>query len=384
MTTRDYSPKETTYNREDMLDLIGKVVHTLVIKKRIIALKSEIAKKIRDVQYLQDKVATVRKKSTELNTATSEAEEKAAQSREALKSYREEKAKVIIWLEKLKEFEDTPGVIDDKKRQVQTLTDSVHKLSERFNTLQRSYKEINNLLKHDISHSVEEKTETADRLSREVHALQQQRDQHADKPYLTADKDELTAMQTDAAKKIMYLQQDIRRVRDMIVSAKTDLAQAQAKLSTENKERERLSAFEKELEERIAYYQSIEDKDVLLAEINTLKQQRIAIIKELEDKQNNIHTLESSIKAIHNSIEGEKSFTEHFEQRKLLLNEKRRQVEDIPQRLAEYQRQADINERTIYLSKQLNGYIEAVNELLSTEVKVIDKHFEVFEDAPEK
>ncbi|MBF0317214.1 MAG: hypothetical protein HQL04_03485 [Nitrospirae bacterium] len=383
MTTRDYSPKETTYNRDEMLDLIGNVVHTLVIKKRIIALKSEIAKKLRDVQYMQDKVATVRKKSTDLKTTISATEKKLAQSRETLKDYREEKAKVLMWLEKLKEFENTPGLLDDKKRQVQTLTDSVHKLSERFKTLDKSYKEISRL-KQDLLRNTEEKTKTADKLSNEVLTLQQQKDQHADKPYLTANKDELTTMQAEAAKKIKELQQETKKVKDAIGKSKTELTQAQANLTKETKEKERLSAAEKELEEKINYYTTIEDKDVLQADIDDLKSRRIAIIAELEGKKRKIHEIEATIESTNESIEGEKHFTERFEERKLLLEEKRRQVEGIPQKLQEYGREVAINERVVYLGKQLNGYIDAVNELLGAEVKGIDKHLKVFEEAVAK
>ncbi len=383
MMTRDYSPKETTYNREEMLDLISNVVQTLVIKKRIIALKSEIAKKLRDVQYMQDKVATVRKKSTDLKTSISDLNKKLVQSRESLKNYREEKAKVLIWLEKLKEFENTPGLIDDKKRQVQTLTDSVHKLSERFKALDKSYKEISKL-KQDLLRDTEEKTKTADKLSDEVLTLQRQKDQHADKPYLTASKDELSAMQKEAAAKIKDLQQEIKKVKDMLTKGKAELTQAQASLAKETREKEKLSATEKELEEKIAYYTSIEDKDVLLADIDELKKHRVAIIAELEDKQRKIHEIEANIESTNEAIEGEKHFNENFVKRKVLLEEKRSQVEGIPQKLAEYSREADINERLIHQSKQLNGYIDAVNKFMDAEVKGIDKYFKVFEEAVAK
>ncbi|KJU85628.1 hypothetical protein MBAV_002178 [Candidatus Magnetobacterium bavaricum] len=366
-----------------MLDLIGNVVQTLVIKKRIVALKSEIAKKLRDVQYMQDKVATVRKKSTDLKTTISATEKKLAQSRQTLKDYREEKAKVLVWLEKLKEFENTPGLLDDKKRQVQVLMDSVKKLSERFKTLDKSYKEISKL-KQDLTRNTEEKTKAADKLSNEVLTLQQQKDQHADKPYLTASKDELTAMQTEAAKKIKELQQEIKKAKDAITKSKSELTKAQANLEKETKEKERLSTAEKELEEKIAYYTSIEDKDVLLADIDELKKHRIAIIAELEDKQRKIHELEANIESTNKAIEDEKHFVENFGKRKVLLDERRRQVEGIPQKLQEYGKEVAINERVAYQSKQLNAYIDAVNELIGAEVKGIDKHFKVFEEAVAK
>ncbi|MBF0343178.1 MAG: hypothetical protein HQL06_03015 [Nitrospirae bacterium] len=383
MTTRDYSPKETTYSREDMIDLIGNVVHTLVIKKQIIVLKSEIAKKIRDVQSLQDKVDTVRKRSTELKTIKSDMEKKIVQSRESLKSYNEEKAKVLIWIEKLKEFENTQGLIEDKKMQVQTLTDSVHKLYERFKTLERSYKEISKL-KHDILINVDEKTKIVDKLSNEIYELQQQKDKYAGKPYLTMDKSELTAMQEKTRKKIKGLQQDIRMFQDMVGKHKAELTLKQAKLAEVNKEIERLSASEKDLKEKIAYYSSIEDKDVLLADIDSLKKQRITIMADLADKQRKLQGLEASIKGIHKSIEEEKHFTELFEKRKLLLKEKKQQVEELAQKLSEQEREATINERKIYLSEQINGYIGAVNELLSAEIKGIDKHLQLFEEAAAK
>jgi len=130
--------KKTT---DEMLKIINVAAKNLVIKDRKVSLGARIKRQQEENAYLRDLVAAASKKVAALAPELIEAEKKAHEARTRYEALRTEQEELRQRLQSLKELQRRAEEIKTKAVEAETLRESLHLISRRYEGLRAQYEE---------------------------------------------------------------------------------------------------------------------------------------------------------------------------------------------------------------------------------------------------
>ena len=377
--------------KRKVINYADKLSAFLAAKKKKAILEADILRNNKGIEYIGYRVEEVQTQLDQKNDAISELEPRIAESEERLNQLQREKQPIEDEYKRLleieKNLEEKKAEIEEKKSRIADLAMDIRKGAEELNRLKdRNQQAL--ARKKEIEGEIDSHKSRISSLEKEIEVMTTTRDMISGKLPDSIDIKNFPGLMGDQAN----IEEYIAEVEGIIEKTGNEITTVKAQIEESHALEKSLSSEKDALQKRVADLESDlttdRDKDALIAEVNTLSEQRGRLSHEIEGNREGIKHIESLITDHENGLKREKETEINYREKLEYLTRRKQEMaafenietemERFKDRIQKLKVDTGANKNFLEIISNVKGDVESINMSLDTAVKEYDTVFNEF------
>ncbi|MBW2062394.1 MAG: hypothetical protein JRI95_12670 [Deltaproteobacteria bacterium] len=377
--------------KRKVLNYAGKLSAFLTAKKKKAILEADILRNNKEIEYIDYRIEEIQKQLDQKNDAISELEPRIAESKERLNQLRREKQPIEDEYKRLleieKNLEEKKGEIEEKKSRIADLTMDIRKGTEELNRVKdRNQQAL--ARKKEIEEEIDSNKARISSLEEEIGVMTSTRDMISGKLPDSIDIGEFPGLMGDQAN----IEEYVAEIEGIIEKTGNEITTLKAQIEESHTLEKSLSSEKESLQKRMLDLESDlttdRDKDSMIAEVDTLSEQRERLSHEIEGNREEIKRLGPIIMDHKNSLKREREIESDYRERLEYLNNKKqemaafenieKELERLKNKIQQLNVDTGTNKSILDIINKIKEHVESINMSLDTAAKDYDTVFNEF------
>ena len=356
---------DKTVKKEEIISLISKKGSNLVMEQLKTLLESKTKKMEDELNYLKDRLDKANITLKRRNDLIEELEPRVIQTANMQNEFRLERDALAAEIKKLEGIEEKTFQITERNTLIESKADRVGKLAEKQRKLHRKFNE-NLRKKEKIVKELTENIERLNSLDKVITALRAKKEVLVSKIPESSGPNDFKAKEEEAEKDVLKYKTETTRIKRQLTVINKKLPPLEKQAEKKAAAQDALFAERNALRDRLAELETVENREVLTAEVNELKEHNESLAKDIEDKRSDLGRIVSEIAEAEESIEKENAFTSTAGPRLEELAEQKAEIDDIENVLKMINLNIAVNKKFQEIASSVTDHLGPLNESLGS------------------